>query len=254
MKTDRIGWIVLGLLIFGVVSCVSNLEVRKKQEEASRNLGEVYLKQGDYTLALREFLKAEQLYPQDPFLHYDLGLAYRAKDKPDLSIKHFKKALELNPDYGPARNGLGTAYLAEKDWDEAIAQFKEVAENLLYSTPHIPLSNLGLAYYNKGEYQQAEKYYLKALEIKPDFINALLGLGRTYMELGKLAAAVDTLENGVRHYPDLAATYFDLGRAYRLKHEYSKAFTAFGKVIELAPDTDLARAARAESQKIKNLR
>ena len=254
MKTVRIGWILFGLVIFGTVSCVSDLEVRRKQEEASRNLGEVYLQQGDYTSALRELLKAEALYSEDPFVHYDLGLAYRAKNKPDLSIKHFKKALELNPGYGPARNGLGTAYLSIKDWDKAIEQFKEVAEDLLYSTPYIPLSNMGFAYYNKGEYQQAEKYYLKALEIKPDFINALLGLGRTYLVLGKLAAAVDTLETGVRHFPGIAATYLDLGKAYSLKHEYSKAFTAFNKTIELAPDTDLAREARAEAQKIKNLK
>ena len=103
----------------------------------------------------------------------------------DLAVKHFKKALEIKPDYAPAINNLGTAYIKKKEWDTAIRYFKEVSENLLYATPHFALSNLGWAYYNKKEYALAEKFYLKALEISPKFINALVGLGKTYTAMGR---------------------------------------------------------------------
>ncbi len=149
MKTRRLGWTAFVFIVICVVSCTANLEVRKKQEEASRNLGEAYLRKGDYTSALREFLKAETLYPDDPYLQNDLGLTYMGKKKLDLAVKHFRKAIKIRPDYAPAMNNLGTAYIAKKEWDTAIAYFKEVANNLLYTTPHFPLSNLGWAYYNK---------------------------------------------------------------------------------------------------------
>ena len=219
MKANGFMWAASIFLVFFLVSCAANLEVRKNQEEASRNLGEAYMGQGDYTAALREFLKAEKLYSKDPYLQNDLGLAYMAKAKPDIAIDHFKKALEIKPDYTPAKNNLGTAYLAKRKWDDAISCFKEITGDLLYATPHYPLSNLGWACYNKKKYRLAEKYYQDALRIEPKFVIALRGLGLTYLKMGRISEAVTTLE----------------------------------KVIELAPDSPLAAEAQKEIEKIKSL-
>nr|MBL0732303.1 tetratricopeptide repeat protein [Desulfobacterales bacterium] len=78
---------IITFTIFGLffVSCTSYIEKHKKQEEAVRNLGEVYMSEGNYTFALRELLKAEKIYHNDPFLHNDLGLTYMAKDEKDLA-------------------------------------------------------------------------------------------------------------------------------------------------------------------------
>jgi len=201
MKTYGFRWTVSLIFIFGSVSCAANLEMQKKQAKASRNLGEAYYRQGNYPSALGELLKSETLYPGDPFLQNDLGLTYMAMEKMDLAVKHFNKALEIKPDYAPAINNLGTAYLNMKEWDTAIRYFKEVSENLLYATPHFALSNLGWTYYNKKEYALAEKFYLKALEIDPKFINALAGLGKTYTAMGRSSEAVATFEKAVKDYP-----------------------------------------------------
>jgi len=254
MKRRRLGWTAFVFFVFCMVSCTANLEVRKKQEVASRNLGEAYLRQGDYTSALRELLKAETLYSDDPYLQNDLGLTYMGKKKLDLAVKHFKKAIEIKPDYAPAMNNLGTAYLAKKEWDAAIAYFKDVAKNLLYTTPHFPLSNLGWAYYNKKEYALAEKFYLDALKIEPKFINALLGLGQTYIAMGRIPEAVATLKKAVNIYPRFAQLYFELAKAYTLSRDYKKALTAYNKIIELVPDSPIAREAKREAKGIRNLR
>ena len=240
-------------LLFFLVSCSANLEVRKSQEEASRNLGEAYMGQGDYTSALKEFLKAEKLYSKDPYLQNDLGLVYMAKKKIDIAINHFKKAVEIKPDYAPAKNNLGTAYLAQKKWDDAIACFKEITGDLLYATPHYPLSNLGFAYYNKKEYRLAEKYYQDALKIEPGFVYALSGLGKTYIATGRIPEAVTILEKATRNSPRSAKLYFDLADAYRLSQEHKKALDAYSKVLELAPNSPLAVEARKEAEKIRGI-
>ena len=246
MKTNRF---VLGLslfLIFCLSSCAANIEVLKKQEEASINLGEAYLQQRDFSSALREFLKAEKIYSKDPILQNDLGLAYMAKGRLDLAVKHFKKAVKLNPNYVPAKNNLGTAYLAKKEWDKAIACFKEIVDDILYATPHFPLTNLGWAYYNKQEYEVAEKYYSDALKLEPNFIIALRGLGQNYMAMERAADAVAILEKAVKNYPRSAESYFYLAKAYSLSGEYKKAISAYNKVIELAPESFLAGEAKKE--------
>ncbi len=216
MKTNHL--VLSVVLIFCIASCAANIEVRKKQGEASRNLGEAYMRQGDFSSALREFLKAEDLYSKDHLLQNDIGLSYMAKGRPDLSIKHFKKAAKLKSDYAEAKNNLGTAYLAKKEWDVAIACFKEIVDDVLYATPHYPLTNLGWAYYNKQEYEVAEKYYGDALKLEPNFIIALRGLGRTYMAMERAADAVAILEKAVKNYPRSAESYFYLAKAYSLSH------------------------------------
>jgi tetratricopeptide (TPR) repeat protein len=238
------------MLTFWVVSCSANLELQKQQGKAARNLGEAYYKQGDYTSALREFLKAHALYPDDPFLQNDLGLAYKAKKRLDLAIKHFEKALEIKPDYAPAINNLGTVYLDKQEWDSAIKYFKKVEKNLLYATPYLPLANLGWAYYNKKEYSLAERYYLKALDLEPRFINAMRGLGLTYIATGRIDEAADILERAVKDYPEFAPLYFDLGKIYTLSHDYEKALHAYHKITELAPNTALAREAEEAARRI----
>lgn len=238
-------------LLFFLVSCAANLEVRKNQEEASRNLGEAYMGQGDYTTALREFLKAEKLYSKDPYLQNDLGLVYMAKERIDLAIHHFKKAVEIKPDYTPAKNNMGTAYLAQKKWDDAIACFKEITGDLLYATPHYPLSNLGWAYYNKKEYRLAEKYYQDTLKIEPEFAIALRGLGKTYIAMGRIPEAVTILEKAARNSPRFAELYFDLANAYTLSQKYKKALDAYKKALEFAPNSPLAVEAEKEMARIR---
>ncbi len=250
MKTNRFIWAISMFLVFFLASCAANLEAIKRQEEASRNLGEAYMGQGDYTAALREFLQAEKLYAKDPYLQNDLGLAYMAKEKIDLAIDHFKKAVEIKPDYAPAKNNLGTAYLAKKNWDDAITCFKEITGDLLYATPHYPLSNLGLAYYNKKEYRLSEKYYQEALKIEPGFVIALRGLGKTYIAMEKFKEAVAVFEKATRNSPRFAELYFDLANAYTLSLEYKKALDAYKKVVELAPNTPLAVEAEKEVEKL----
>ena len=124
MTCQHKGLWIAGILVIGFLAGCAPNENLRKQGESSRNLGEAYMAQGNYTAALKELLAAEQLTPDDPYLHNDLGLTYMAKDRLDLAIQHFKKALSLKPDYAPAMNNLGTAYLAQQNWDAAIVCFK----------------------------------------------------------------------------------------------------------------------------------
>jgi type IV pilus biogenesis/stability protein PilW len=242
------------LLLTGVlISCTTqNVEEQKAQAEAIRNLGEAYLQQGKYRVALKQLKKAEELYPSDHILQDDLGLAYLYLKEPDQAILHFKKALALKDDYSPARNNLGNAYAEKKEWDKAIEQYKIVTADLLYGTPQFPLSNLGVVYYELQEYGLSVQYYLKALEIKPDFIQALYGLAKTYMAMGRVPDAIAKLEKAVGISPDSDVLYFELARAYALNGDYTKAMSAYHKVVELDPNSTLADRALIEARKIKN--
>jgi type IV pilus assembly protein PilF len=241
--------LLTGLLI----SCATqNVAEQKAQAEAIRNLGEAYLRQGKYRVALKQLKKAEEMYPSDHILQDDLGLAYLYLKDRDQAILHFKKALEIKNDYTPARNNLGNAYAEKKEWEKAIEQYRIVTSDLVYGTPQFPLSNLGVVYYELQEYELSAQYYLKALDIEPDFIRALYGLAKTYMAMDRVPEAIIKLEKAVSLSPESAVLYFELAGAYALNRDYTKALSAYHKVVQLNPDSTLADRALIEARKIKN--
>jgi type IV pilus assembly protein PilF len=240
------------LWLVSMLACAGAMEKRKEQARMARNLGEAYMQQGNSTESLKEFLKAEKLYSDDHLLQNDLGLAYMAKQHYDNAEFHFKKAISIRPEYAPAKNNLGTVYMAKKEWDAAIEQFKTVAGDLLYGTPHFPLTNMGIAYFNKQDYINAEKYYLEALDMEPDFVLALRGLGRTYIAMNKLPQATATLEKAVKRSPQSADLYLDLGNAYHMSGDIQMALLAYQKVISLSPNSPIAETAQIEILKIES--
>jgi type IV pilus assembly protein PilF len=250
MRKNRILWVACALLL---IACAADRTDLRKREVAYRDLGKQYYLAGDFTSALKYLLEAEQMNPDDHILQNYLGQVYLAKNKPDLAVTHFKKALQLKPDYAVAKNNRGVAYLNEQKYDEAIAIFKEVSGDLLYATPHYPLTNIGFAYYMKKDYKEAEIYYQKALELEPSFPLALRGLGRTYLAMGKGAAAQAALTAAIDSDPTSAEAYYALGESYLLLQNPAKAKASFQKVLQLKPDSFEAKAAKSELMKLKNI-
>jgi len=245
-------WLVL---MFVLVSCAAagKNEQSIKEGMAYRRVGEAYMQQGNIAAAMQEFKKAEEKNPDDYLLQYDLGLIYYSRERFDEAIGHYQKAIDLKADYGPAINSMGNAYAGKKDWDKAIFYYNKSIDDILYATPHFTYAGLGNAYYYKGDLELSEKNYLEALQIKPEFVNALQGLARTYIAMGRLPEAVEKLEKAVRIMPDSPALHLQLAKAYQQALEFQKAYNSYRKVVELAPESLLADEAAQAARKVKDL-
>ena len=106
--------IIILTAMFTVSCATTSQQINKEQGNSIRNIGEVYMKQGNYRKALKEFQQARALYPDDHLLHYDFGIAYFNLNRLALSVEHFKKALALKPDFAAPRNNRGIAYFRQK--------------------------------------------------------------------------------------------------------------------------------------------
>lgn len=240
-------WIPGVIILMMLIGCAGNLQQRKRQSQAARDVGESYLFQRNYTAALKELLKAEKIYPDDHILQNDLGLAYRAKDHFQEAITYFKRALELKPEYAEAYNNLGETYLTLKKWDAAITVFKELSTNILYSTPHFADLNLGWAYYNKHDYITSAVYYKKVVKHYLDgfnkdivYIKALRGLGKIHLASGRMDKAEKVMEEALALAPEFPPLLLDVAKIRRAKGKKEQAIAAYHKVIEVAPGSDLA--------------
>jgi type IV pilus assembly protein PilF len=240
--------LVLTLTLLTIGACAGqSAQQNIRMAESTRNIGEAYMRQGDYTSALRQLLEAEKMNPEDAFTQNDLGLCYREKKLMADAEAHLKKAVQLKPSYTPARNNLGRVYLEIGQVDKAIAIFKEISKDALYATPHYPLANLGLAYYKKGEYPTALQYYHKALKLEPDFVFALNGLGRTYLAMNKGRLALEYLKRALKLAPKVAEIHFEYAEANLMVGRIAQAKTSFENALDLAPpESEIAAKARQQ--------
>jgi type IV pilus assembly protein PilF len=254
------GFVIPGLLIFvflgAMLSCTPGVDVKKQKQMADAwKLGQVYMQQREYTKALRQFLAAEPLYQDNSQFQNELGYVYLIKKEYDLAIVHFKQAMDVDPDPSSrevknATNNLGVTYMRLNQWDAAIKIFKTLSKDYLYETPHIAYTNLGWAFYNKGEYLLALQYYREALALRSNSVLALRGLGMTYQAMGKHKEAVEVYETAVKKAPGFARLQYDLAEAYVLVDQNRNARKSFQTVMEMVPDTPLAVKAAAEIGKL----
>ena len=93
--------------------------------------------------------------------------------------------------------------------------------------------NMGNAYAEKGEYDEAISCYRKAVEIKPDKHEAWNNMGNAYAEKGEYDEAISCYRKAVEIKPDKHEAWNNIGIAYAKKGEYYEASRAFSKALEL---------------------
>jgi type IV pilus assembly protein PilF len=72
--------------------------------------------------------------------------------------------------------------------------FGEVARDPVYQTPEVALVNAGVCVRNIGDVLDAQRYFTRALAIRPNMPEAMLQLGELAIESGDAAGALDFVQ------------------------------------------------------------
>lgn len=206
-------------------------------------LGLSYMQEQNITLALKEFLLAEEVDPDNADIQASLGQAYQLKKALPLAEEHYLRALKLKPDDPRLQNNIGSLYLDMKRWDEAGRYFQTAASNLLFTNPEVALTGLGFAHYNQGRYHDAIAAYKQALGQDPRYLQAHFRLGEAYYALDKLDLAIAAYQQAQALAPGEALIHYQLGLCFMKKDQKHKAIEAFAESIRLAPGAETARLA-----------
>jgi tetratricopeptide (TPR) repeat protein len=125
----------------------------------------------------------------------------------------------------------------------SLGAFKQAAASADSAVALNPLSVasyliLADCYAAQFQYGPAATAYSAALELDPNNIEALNGLGETMIRDGEFAAAIPSLQTYLRIRPD-AVAYTNLGIAYFYSGQESLSLPLFEKAVNLEPDSDL---------------
>jgi protein O-mannosyl-transferase len=151
--------------------------------DARCNIGKAFLKEGKLNEAISCFNEVLRQNKDFTDAHYNLAIALGRQKKYDEAIEHLAKVLQLNSTYPEAYNKIGLALQSADRPDEAI---KYLNEGLKISKDREIYASLGSAYIQAGKYDLAAENLTKAIELKPDSVDAL-------NKLAWLFAAVDNV-------------------------------------------------------------
>lgn len=98
----------------------------QNQANAGINLAIAYYGKGDFKQAMEILRPLTATFPLDPRIRYNIGKIYYATDKMDLAVAEYKKAIDLYPDYLQAHYSLGQARMKQGDRKGAAKHFKDV--------------------------------------------------------------------------------------------------------------------------------
>ena len=138
------------------------------------DLGIAYLKQGAYEKALEKLEKARQADPGYSPTYNALGLLYQQLGDYNKAEENFKRALDFNGNDSSTLNNYGRFLCQQGRIDEAEKTFIRSAENPLYESPEIAITNAGLCLYKNNKENDAEKYFRQALQLNPRIPQALI--------------------------------------------------------------------------------
>jgi len=236
---------VILLVSMALAACAAS-PWKKEQADSHINIGIAYLGAERFNEALKEFMQAQEYAPREPQVHYYMGIAYYEKGLTDKAIHAFDRAVSLKGDYSEAHNFIGNVYLGMGQWDKAIHAFQQALANVIYETPDKALFNMGRAYYGKRDYRMALKLYAEAKNKKPNTVPLPLldhHMGMASYAGGDYDQASRYFLKAIEQAPAFIESRYWLGHCYVKLHDRDRARKEFKSIIKAAPESELAAEA-----------
>ncbi|MDR2192035.1 MAG: tetratricopeptide repeat protein, partial [Endomicrobium sp.] len=210
-----------------------NKAVKELEELAKSDANiSVLARLGYYYCLLKEFKKSEKILlkavDKDPLNHevlYLLSLNYIDWKKYGKAVEYLNKTTELSPSFADAYFFLGSAYDKNGDFENAEKAFLKVLE---LNTEHTrTLNYLGYSYADKNiNLDEAEKMLNKALSVEPGNGAYIDSLGWLYFRQGKYEDAARLLLSAANLTGD-TVMYDHLGDAYMKLGKIGEAWIAY---------------------------
>jgi tetratricopeptide (TPR) repeat protein len=145
--------------------------------------------------------------------------------------------LAASPQLQPSATAIQNDLSPELRGDLAMARQQYLAAIEAYRQAPLDSAQiwnkLGLAYHHVFAIEEAQRDYLRALRIRPNYPEALNNLGAVYYAKGNFHRAEKYYLRALRLNSNSAATYSNLGTAYFAQHKADKGLVAYRTALAL---------------------
>lgn len=99
---------------------------------------------------------------------------------------------------------------------------------------------LGNVYFERNDHARALKCYVRAMEIQPEYVGAMIGAGQALRMLGDHARAIRMGKQVLRKRPDDPDALFLIGSAHFQRGEYAEARGFLERFLGTNPEIEVA--------------
>ncbi|XP_030069609.1 protein O-mannosyl-transferase TMTC3 isoform X2 [Microcaecilia unicolor] len=198
---------------------MSALKVNKNNAKLWNNVGHALENEKSYERALKFFLQATHVQPDDIGAHMNVGRTYKNLDRAKEAEDSYMIAKSLMPQVIPGRK-----YAAR------------VAPNHL--NVYINLANLIRA--NESRLEEADQLYRQAISMRPDFKQAYISRGELLLKMNKPLKAKEAYLRALELDELNADLWYNLAIVYIELKDPTEALKNFNRALELNPNHKLA--------------
>ena len=219
----------------------SNAEIVTKPKENVRAIahfmdGQLFMSQGNYSMAILEFQDALELDPEASSIIVSMAECYWKLGKAKKSEELLFNALNINPTDNEAREILANQYIYQNKHDKAIEQYRVLAENAIEGDTKylIALAKLVLSQNNINE---SISLFIKAYEKDKSRIDILEEAANLSLRSRQLEKATNLykqlidIDNNNSYY---LSTYIDL---IVMSGDYDNGIVALKSLIDIEGET-----------------
>jgi tetratricopeptide (TPR) repeat protein len=183
---------------------------------------------------------------------FDEGVTASRAGNHDAAIAKFQEALVLSPTCFDCYYNIGVAHMAKKDEKQAEAAWLKAVE--VKPTYSEALNALATLYNNQKRFDEATAMGAKAAEAGGGgggSADATFNQGVILWNQGKIAEAKTKFEESIKMNPNLAEAHFQLGMAQLNEGKLTEAVTSFETYVKLAPEGQYATQAKGMIAQLK---
>ncbi|HPM06555.1 MAG TPA: tetratricopeptide repeat protein, partial [Treponemataceae bacterium] len=187
---------------------------------AYNHLGSIQAARGEHAKALNTYAKALQLDKNHPILHYNAAKSYIALGNLSKAKNSYENALRAHPGWIDAMDAYARLLMKMNLLPEA--------EDILLQAQRLDKDNLaiknalGLAYFKRERYTEANRLFNDVLRENKKDVSALLGKSAILSKTRKMDAASLILSDLEKKYPDNREVRF----------QYSDLLVRMNKLVE----------------------
>jgi type IV pilus assembly protein PilF len=225
-------WLFAAMVVMlgvGLGACVhSGLAPGKTGAQAAAvnvQLAIEYMKIGKLAAARETIERALKQDPENANVQSTAGLIYERLNETSKAERAYSTAARLGRQDPNIQNNYAGFLCRSGKATAGEKLFNEVARNPVYQTPEVALVNAGVCVEAVGDALDAERYFNKALAIRPNLPDAILQLGNLAIKRGDADQALGYAQRYLAVNPPTAEV---LWLAYRSQRKLGDASAAAG--------------------------
>lgn len=201
-------------------------------------MGKVYEGAGDIDNAVKEYKKALKLDNEASYLHLSLASGYLKNNDIPRAIEELKAASLLDPDAIEPNAILALLYSSQGNEELAAQEYETAIKKALRLEPENLLlyKSLGMLYLSRKQLKEAQGIYEQIISFSPQDAEAYFYLAAIFNELNNNSLAEEKIKKAIELKPDFHEALNFLGYLYVEEERHlDKAEALIRKALEFKP-------------------